>query len=543
MNKTLVLIPVAWKPTNTIYASYNNLPDCMIPINSNPVIGHILDDLIERSFNDVMILLNKKDIYTEKYVSIRYKNKLNIMYKYIRNNNNWIIWTIREWINNINMNNYNSVFIYLWDTIYKWKLNFNKSFITVKKKFTDSSKWCFVEECKWNLKFINKPLEYNWNWKILTWLYYFKNIKKFKKIIEETKKWELYKILDRYDKIDNLTLINSERWYDIWNIENYYQAKIDFLKLRSFNRIKYNSTYWTIIKTSSNNEKINREINWYLNMPYELKIFAPRLVNYNYWKVSSYEIEYYWYQSLWDLFLFWYLNNTIWYNIIDNLFEKINLFKTYKTNQPYSFFYEMYHNKTFRRINEIKKNIFFNKLLNKKTVIINWKKNNNINYYIKNIDNYIKNFYDKEDIAFIHWDFCLSNILYDISSKILKMIDPRGFFWEIWVYWDIKYDVAKLRHSIVDYYDFIVSDLFKVEENDWWFKFEIYVDEIHKKISSYFDNTLKNNNFNLDTIKYIEALLFLTMIPLHSDNFERQKAMYLNSVLIFNSINLDKLWK
>jgi len=60
----------------------------MIPINSNPVIGHILDDLIERSFNDVMILLNKKDIYTEKYVSIRYKNKLNIMYKYIRNNNN-----------------------------------------------------------------------------------------------------------------------------------------------------------------------------------------------------------------------------------------------------------------------------------------------------------------------------------------------------------------------------------------------------------------------------------------------------------------------
>jgi hypothetical protein len=33
------------------------------------------------------------------------------------------------------------------------------------------------------------------------------------------------------------------------------------------------------------------------------------------------------------------------------------------------------------------------------------------------------------------------------------------------------------------------------------------------------------------------------MIPLHSDNFERQKAMYLISVQKFNLVNFDKLWK
>jgi hypothetical protein len=38
-------------------------------------------------------------------------------------------------------------------------------------------------------------------------------------------------------------------------------------------------------------------------------------------------------------------------------------------------------------------------------------------------------------------------------------------------------------------------------------------------------------------------LLFLTMIPLHSDNLERQKAMYLISVQKFNNINFKKLWK
>jgi hypothetical protein len=48
MKNILAIIPAAGKPNNTIFPSYNNLPDCMIPINSKPIIGHILDNLLER---------------------------------------------------------------------------------------------------------------------------------------------------------------------------------------------------------------------------------------------------------------------------------------------------------------------------------------------------------------------------------------------------------------------------------------------------------------------------------------------------------------
>lgn len=535
----LSIIPLAWKPTNSIHASYNNLPDGMIPINSKPVIGHILDDLIEREINDVLLLLNKNDIYTEKYISLRYNNKLNITFHYVKNDTDGILWSINEWFNSVDINNYSSIFIYLWDTIYKWDLKFDKSFLTVSKEFSDASLWCFIED----EKFINKPSNYNWNWKILTWLYFFNNINFFSESLLKHKKWEIYNLLEEYSKKQKFKLIESNGWYDIGNIENYYKAKIDFLKVRSFNSVVYDDVYWTIKKSSSNKEKIKQEINWYLNMPYELKIFSPRLVNYDLWNETNYEIEFYWYQSLWDLYLFWYLKDTVWYSIIDKLFFTLDLFKKYTTYQPYSFFYDMYYTKTIQRISKMKENIYFNELYNQESIFINWIQYKNIHNFIGNLEKYIEILYNSKDITFIHWDFCLSNILYDTSNKIIKMIDPRWYFGELWVYWDIKYDIAKLRHSLVWNYDFIVSDLFKVEEKNNEFILNIYNEELHQNISKYFDVKLQEKLWNIESIKLIEALLFLTMIPLHSDNFERQKAMYLIAVKKFNLINFEKIWK
>ena len=87
----LCIIPAAGNPTNTIQASYNKLSDCMIPINSKPVISHILDDLLQRGIDNVLLLLNKNDVYTEKYLSIRYKSKLKLTFKYIQDGTRGII--------------------------------------------------------------------------------------------------------------------------------------------------------------------------------------------------------------------------------------------------------------------------------------------------------------------------------------------------------------------------------------------------------------------------------------------------------------------
>lgn len=134
---------------------------------------------------------------------------------------------------------------------------------------------------------------------------------------------------------------------------------------------------------------------------------------------------------------------------------------------------------------------------------------------------------------------CLSNILYDVNSKSVKFIDPRGNFGKEIVYGDIKYDLAKLRHSFNGKYEFIISDLFKLTEiNSEKFILKIYSDNYHELIKNKFDDLLKKYKYDLNTIKLIEALLFISMIPLHDGKINRQKVMYLKSILLLNETNL-----
>ena len=194
----------------------------------------------------------------------------------------------------------------------------------------------------------------------------------------------------------------------------------------------------------------------------------------------------------------------------------------------------MYHIKTVKRLETLKKSEYWRNLLEKDKVIINGKTYNGWPYFKSLLEEKMKDLYKKDEMTFLHGDLCLGNILFDPNSRIFKFIDPRGSFGEVSVYGDNKYDIAKLRHSFSGQYDFIVSDLFSVEEDEDAFSFTIFSDSEHVDIGKYFDQTLKKNGYDLKKIRFIEALLFLSMIPLHSDGSDRQKAMFLTGIQLLN---------
>ena len=69
--------------------------------------------------------------------------------------------------------------------------------------------------------------------------------------------------------------------------------------------------------------------------------------------------------------------------------------------------------------------------------------------------------------SIMHGDFCFSNILYDFKSQSIKVIDPRGLSGdgkEQSIYGDLRYDVAKLAHSVIGKYDFIIAGRFSYSE-------------------------------------------------------------------------------
>lgn len=532
----VAIIPAAGRPSNRILSN-SILPDAMIPINGKPVIGYILEDLLERGIYKAVLVLNINDRHTEKYVANKFGEKLNLKVVYPTQDRGvgYSIFSAGKFITD-----QEGVLVYLGDTIYKGKLDFKKDFLVTSMHFEDPKKWCFAEQSGRGLRFINKPEVYKGRGQILSGLYYFKSGKLFKSAVLKTekkfKKIEISDILNAYQKYSHFKLVKAEKWYDCGNIENYYSAKVDFLKIRSFNRLSYNPLLGIITKSGKHNEKINQEINWYLNLPDELKIFAPRLFDYQISKEhSQYSLEYYGYQSLADIFMYSYIDVNLWKSIIDRLLEITGLFEKYPAKLPFSFYSEMYLGKTHARLKQLEKLPYWSELFKQEKIIINDESFKNVPDVLKKLPLLVKKLYRKQDMSVIHGDLFLGNILYDIDSRLVKLIDPRGYFGKLSVYGDIKYDLAKLRHSFHGNYDFIVSDLFKLEESQSGnFNFKVYTEDSHQQIAKMFDHILERKGYNLEQVKFIEGLIFLSIIPLHSNSLLRQKAMFVTAIKLLN---------
>ena len=126
--------------------------------------------------------------------------------------------------------------------------------------------------------------------------------------------------------------------------------------------------------------------------------------------------------------------------------------------------------------------------------------------------------------------------MYDSRSNGIKVIDPRGLNiqQELTIYGNQSYDLAKLCHSFIGLYDFIIADAFKLEKNEEiGVKLTFNLDERLKDVQKIFmEKSLLLEISNKDIIAPT-ILLFLSMIPLHFDKPRRQEAMLANALRLY----------
>ena len=91
-------------------------------------------------------------------------------------------------------------------------------------------------------------------------------------------------------------------------------------------------------------------------------------------------------------------------------------------------------------------------------------------------------------LGVLHGDFCFSNILYDFRSSKIKTIDPRGMTPDghQTIYGDICYDIAKLSHSVLGLYDWIVAGYYEVSIKNNKIKLEIADGGLHRETQQVF---------------------------------------------------------
>lgn len=336
--------------------------------------------------------------------------------------------------------------------------------------------------------------------------------------------------IKKYNMKEKFNEIIVHDWIDLGHEDLYYEGKKD-VATRFFNTIEIDKKRGILKKTSDDKEKFSNEIKWYLQLPSDLQYLSPRIFNYSLDYNNQYiKMEYYGYNTLHELYL--YGNHSIekWRIILQELLEVNDEFRKFQFKSPVEEINKVldsiYYDKTINRINKLRKDNKFDNFFSADKILINNIEYNNLNYYMGKLKLILKNsgIYSLENLNIIHGDYFFANILYDIKGNIIRLIDPRGDFGGAGLYGDFRYDIAKLSHSISGDYDFIIEDLFEMEEFENSINYKIHYRDINLRIKMLFKDMIKCK-YELEDIELIESLLFLSMIPLHKDKPERQKLM------------------
>jgi hypothetical protein len=329
-------------------------------------------------------------------------------------------------------------------------------------------------------------------------------------------------------------------WIDAGHEINYYQSKLKLISSRSFNSVSV-SELGILKKQSKNHEKLKNEADYITVIPPRLSILFPKLISgFEYDpknNTGSYSMEFYGYPSIAELQLFWDLKDEVWTRLFMDLETVVKLFIKQGYSVGKQAYMDFYVGKIGDRVND-----FYEQLDDQFKYIITDDLNINGTTYKSfhkiqdKLFKRIEKLYSEEDFCVVHGDLCFNNILYDSPHRLLKLIDPRGSFGNKYkgVYGDIKYDLAKLLHSAVGGYDYIVNNLYKIEIADKKISYEIFYKPNNKIISEKALQLIENLGYSIKDIMLIVGTLFLTMPPLHDDSCSRQRIMYLHGIKLIN---------
>lgn len=556
MNNTIAMIPAAGRGSRMMSLTDDN-PKAMLPLHNKPLIAWHLDKLIEEEVKKAIIIVGYKKEKLIEYVNKFYSDKIDITYIEQRELKG-LAHAIKQGLDTLSEEQLenNNLLIILGDTIIKdplkGLLEEDYSWIGYKE-VDDYKRWCLMETSHNEVvRFIDKPDYDPMTRKAVIGIYYFHDIFELYSNIQEIIKkgvtikgeFQLSSAMELYMDSYSLCSIQFNDWYDCGEVETFNNTRKNIT--RNFNNIKVTDDN-TIIKMSpSNNKKIIQEINWYSSIPNKLKVYTPQLIDFDKHvevdEPAFYELEYINFNPMQELFLYNLPDLPTWEKLFENVFHMIDKFKQYSVdaNFDYDAHEDVYITKTNNRIEELKsQNPLWEKIMSQNFITINGKAYKNMPLIIDEIfdivrENILTDCRDNWQI--IHGDLFFGNMLYDINSNTLKVIDPRGNFGKDGIYGDIRYDIAKLYHSIYGKYDFIVNDLYSLQYNNHDFNYIIYDSKRHEDIIKTFDKYIENNGFYKNDIFAITSLLFMSMIPLHKENLNNQIMMYLTAIQMFNEI-------
>lgn len=536
----LLIIPSAKLIDTTLQEQFGKIPTALIPVDGKTALEYIY--LEYQKFFDQIVVCGCEEVEKiEKVVSNEKFPKIELV-KLSKVKS--IADTVKTVLECFDIGKVTSISVNFADTLIR---NFSQDYLKTSTlaygKVLESERWT-VFEISETLNFVDKKeLESEELFNAVIGFFSFSNPGLFyeelnRSLVENSSNEEpLYKAVARYHSKIPFYFMQTNDWLDFGHLDNYISVKKD-VESRFFNTLDIDRRKGVITKTSQEKAKFLNEIKWYLKLPEELQWLAPRIFEYSLrYEQPFIKMEYYSYTTLHDVYIYGNCSLNRWNVIFDTLLDVQKDFARYSleldASQRENIVDQLYVTKTKQRLKSLEESSLFKPFFNN-SFYVNDVEQSSLKKFLDNLDTVVTEIglYDISSLSIIHGDFFFANILYEVNSNIVRLIDPRGDFGGYGIYGDSRYDVAKLSHSVDGMYDFIIEDLFELEASERSISYSIKCDPIHIKIKKLYYKRFTSKEIQI--IKFIQSLLFLSMIPLHADFPKRQLVMLGTGMRLFN---------
>lgn len=330
-------------------------------------------------------------------------------------------------------------------------------------------------------------------------------------------------------------------WIDCGHEINYYEAKAKLVSSRSFNRIRISLEDGVLSKQSEDGDKLTREVDYVNMLPPSIQVYFPRVLTRRPATADApglVQMEYYGYPTVAECLLYWDLTADNWRRLFVRLEAVLQRFRAFPSSIGAAAFEEFYFTKVVERLEKFLATL--DPDLRRKfegEIVINGRTCRPFTVLLEEVRSRIAGMYREKDFYIMHGDFCFNNLLYDVPSGVVRLIDPRGSFGArcVGIYGDCKYDLAKLKHSAEHGYDFLVNGLFDLRVTDHHFDYAIAARECCTLVATLSRELIARLGHDNAEIELLTSLLFLSMCPLHSEDRNRQLAMYVHGLKLLNS--------
>ncbi len=544
---TVVLIPAAGRVAEGVIALSNIGCPAMVPVAGRPVIHWTLRYLRSLGLRRFIIAVSRRGMFVEDFVECSFGQYCEISFL-VPSADGGVGRTVLELAEAAVGE---SALVVLGDTHFQFAdpsiLQGQEPAVLIQS-VQDSYRWCTAETDAEGIitALHDKEPDLAGPLNALIGVYYFPKISELRvaarQAVAESQgkppRTELAQILKNVHGATRIRAVLAGDWLDCGNPDRQASSHRTLLQKREFNELSIDPVLGTVTKRSRYVEKFLDEINYLRLLPPDLAVLFPRVVDYSTdWQDPWLTLEYYGYPTLAEVFVFENVDPGIWEQVFVHLRDIIlQGFMRHRRPLAPGALAEMYLGKTRKRLENMTAPESLLALVHHQGMVkINDREVPNIDGLWGVLEREVDRMAENVRGCVVHGDLCLSNILYDLRSRICKLLDPRGSFGAAGIYGDPRYDVAKLYHSIYGLYDFIANDLFHVSIDGARVDLRIRSRPQHRQILQRFEKVFFAE-FDRREILLITGLLFASMPALHYDAPRRQIAMYARALELFGEL-------